>query len=439
VTDPIEFASAPAKKGRSGQGSSLLVRFAVLSVAWMLASWIFAYVCRLRGMMHPYRWPYYYEARGEDFTAFQRRFELFHTVAFFHWYSLSFPYPAPIAIFYKALFAVWGHRAHPIRVFWLFALAVCVVACWMFLQALRRRGVSTLFATGFIVVSVLSSYPLYFVLQRGNVEILLWAFIMATIWAYWHGHMRWAAFFLGIAIALKWYPIILLALFLSRRDYKAIAIALCTAVLTTLLAASLLGPTIPIALRETAKGMSDFVNLYAKTYHMADLGYDHSFFGVFKVVTYRIPKNLPVDINRYFALAAVGGLMLYFLRIRTMPAFNQVAVLLLLSTTLPPVSYDYTLLHLYIPLALFFLYVLDAERCLVAVPHARSILFWFTFSLAPHGYVIYHAHRYCGTFRFVGLMVLLYMFLMYPFPEIANSGTNGRKISEEHRNLLPAT
>jgi hypothetical protein len=41
---------------------------------------------------------------------------------------------------------------------------------------------------------------------------------------------------------------------------------------------------------------------------------------------------------------------------------NKISVLIILSITLPPVSFDYTLLHLYICWAIFTIYLIDAQR-----------------------------------------------------------------------------
>ena len=47
------------------------------------------------------------------------------------------------------------------------------------------------------------------------------------------------------------------------------------------------------------------------------------------------------------SLIAVGALLIYFGRIIRLPRINQIVILLTLSILLPPVSGDYTLVHLY--------------------------------------------------------------------------------------------
>jgi len=51
----------------------------------------------------------------------------------------------------------------------------------------------------------------------------------------------------------------------------------------------------------------------------------------------------------YMAVARRSRFNLYFWRIRTLPRTNQILALTVASIMLPPVSGDYTLIHLYIP------------------------------------------------------------------------------------------
>jgi hypothetical protein len=49
----------------------------------------------------------------------------------------------------------------------------------------------------------------------------------------------------------------------------------------------------------------------------------------------------------YMGIMASGCLLLYVFRIVRLPRVNQIVILLTLSVLLPPVSADYTLVHLY--------------------------------------------------------------------------------------------
>ncbi|MCU1251499.1 MAG: hypothetical protein JWQ49_4528 [Edaphobacter sp.] len=389
--------------------------FAILTVLLTLLSWAVAFFWWRRGMPYPYSWPYYGHSFGTDFSNFQQRFQYFHSDKFFQFKGPVFLYAAPLAAFYHILFVAWGNRSNALPAFEIFGLCVVGAAVLLFYRALRRHGVPANDAALFCFVSGLFSYPLYFDLERGNVEIIVWTFTLIAFWAFRNDRMALAAIFIGFAIAFKWYPVVLLGVFFYPRKYGYIAVALVTAVGVTVLSDLWLGPTITTAFHETLRGAQVFVQLYAV--HYSDLGYDHSFFSVFKFLTYPLHPNLAADLNLYLVLAAVSATALYFLRIRKLPLINQISILIILSVTLPPVSFDYTLLHLYICWGIFVIYLIDAQRAGHSVKFGSLVMGLYAFAMAPHGYVILASRRFCGQLRWIGLAALLYIFFKQPFPE----------------------
>jgi Glycosyltransferase family 87 len=389
--------------------------FSAITVVLTLLSWLFAFVCARLHLPAIYSWPYNVLQPGSDFSSYQERFRHLHTMQFFRIEGLGYLYPAPLAIFYHALFVIWGDRPHPIRILIAFTIASACIATIFFFLALRRRRISVLPAASFCLITLVFSYPLYYEIQRGNVEVAIWITLMAAIWAFRAGRNSLSAVLIGIAIACKWYPVVLLGLFLFPKKWKPIPIALLTAAMVTLFSDWWLGPSGKIAMAETKHGMQEFLDIYA--IHYVVVGYDHSFFAFFKFFIRPFHPNLIVDLGRYLKLAAVGATALYFLRIRKLPVINQISILIILMITLPPVSFDYTLLHLYICFGIFTLYVVDSWRKGTRVPMAGWTMAWFAFAMAPHGYVILYGDRYCGQFRFIGLAALLYIFLKYPFAE----------------------
>jgi hypothetical protein len=406
-------------KQQSARLPAPLRLFAILIIVLTMLSWAFAYFCWLRGMPYPYSWPYYGHAFGTDFSSFQDRFQYFHSIQFFQFKGPVFLYAAPLAVCYHILFAAWGNRSSALPAFEIFGICVACVAALVFYRALRQHGTTAKNATLFCLISVLFSYPLYFDLQRGNVEIIVWTFTLAAFWAFRSDRQGISAILIGFAIALKWYPVVLLGLFFYPRRYRYIAIAIFTAVGVTIFSDLWLGPTIKIAFQETLQGAQTFIQLYAL--HYGDVGYDHSFFSVFKLLIYPLRPDLAANLNRYVLLAAVSATALYFLRIRKLPVINQISILLILSITLPPVSFDYTLLHLYICWGIFVIYLIDAQRAGYSVPFGRLIMGLYAFALAPHGYVIFAERRFCGQLRWIGLAALLYIFLKQPFPEVQSA------------------
>jgi hypothetical protein len=380
------------------------------------ASWLFVLLGRLLHLQIPYFWAYPIRDLGGDFRDYRHLFDHLHSMEFFLGKGTSgipYLYPAPLAIFYHLLFALWGNRAHNLLVLWAFiGLSVCAATIILYL-AMRRRGISSQQAAAFCILTGILSYPLQYEFFRGNVEIFIWVVLIAAMCAYKTDRLWLAGILLGIAIACKMYPIVLLGFCLRRKKFKVLPIALITCVLVDILSDIWLGPTFKAAAIETRHGTQMFLNLYAKGY--IGLEYDHSFFAFFKTAAHHFRPNLDIALGCYMALVGTGCAVLYFVCIRKLPVVNQIVILFILSITLPPVSFDYTLLHLYTCWAIFTLYVLNRYVDGENVPMAGWAMFWFAFAMAPHSYAILFGHQLGAQVRLLGLVALLYLFLKHPF------------------------
>ena len=117
----------------------------------------------------------------------------------------------------------------------------------------------------------------------------------------------------------------------------------------------------------------------------------------------------------YTITTALGGLVAYFARIRKLPFVNQVLCLTLATVMLPPVSFDYTLIHLYTPFALWALLLADrnGERRLLA-PGTQGVLLCFVILFSQVGEVILQGDRLGGQIKAVALLALFVLGLWYP-------------------------
>ncbi len=238
--------------------------FLSATVLLAAATWLFAFLGWLIRPHSVYSWPYSTDDRGGDFRNYQQLFDHIHTMAFFHASGLPYMYPAPLAIFYRLLFVLWGDRPHCILILWAFiALSVCAATIILYL-AMRRRGILAKQAALFCIVTVVLAYPLHYELQRGNVEVLMWVVLIAAVWAYRTDRLWLAGIFLGIAIACKWYPVLLLGFCLRQKKYKVIPIALVVCALVAIMSDVWLGPSFRIAAIETRRGTQLFLDTYGR-------------------------------------------------------------------------------------------------------------------------------------------------------------------------------
>jgi hypothetical protein len=348
-----------------------------------------------------------------DFTLFALAFHHLREPGF--WSDLPlFNYPATaglaIALFYKLPHPVWAYLA--------FLLLLIVAGACLWVARLTKRGIPA-GAAAIFVIAFLVSYPFRFELQRANIEGFVVVFTAGAILALLHRRYWIAATLIGIAGAMKIFPIILLGLLLSPRKYKAIVWGAAVAFLANLCSLWVLGPSIRGANRQIEHGIKLFQQIYVNSLDRTRLFCDHSLFTLFKLPLIELgraddPRLVHAASSIYLAAVAIVGLALFFLVIRKLPLLNQVLILILCAVSLPPVSFDYTLVHLAVPFALLSLYALDewhagevSSKALNASMGLFGVLFADLNLFGFHGELI-------GPIRAVAIIALLGVFLRHP-------------------------
>ncbi len=352
-----------------------------------------------------------------DFTLFAGKFAHFGQADFFRVDpEIPFTYPAPVAVAYEAFFR---YKAHPLALFLGFIVAAFGTAAALLARALRRCGMTWVQAAGFCGASVVLSYPLWFELKQGNIEICVWVLVALGLWAFAKGRGYSAAACFGIAGSMKIFPFVYLGLLLARRRYREIAFAGLVAAGSMAASLALVGPGIKATWRATQAGVAFFRTTYILTFRQEEIGFDHSLFGVYKQVFHHTlpgPEALGHRLSVYMAVAAVGGVALYFLRIWRLPVTNQVLCLSVASVLLPPISFDYTLLHLYVPWAVLVLLAQSSWRRGERVAGLAGALVLMAVVFSPESEVIHHATHLGGQVKAVALMGLMGVGLVYRFP-----------------------
>ena len=114
----------------------------------------------------------------------------------------------------------------------------------------------------------------------------------------------------------------------------------------------------------------------------------------------------------FLLFAAVGGTATFFLRILRLPVANQVLCLCVASILLPPVSFDYTLLHLYVPWAIIVLLAL--ERGARRTPGLIAVMVCFAFTMSIETEVILRGSTLDGPIKALALCALFALALCFP-------------------------
>jgi hypothetical protein len=343
-----------------------------------------------------------------DFALWLPRFDHLHSKDFFGPGPPPFMYPAAGALFYAPFVPLGPHRV------FLFAtalFALSAVATALFIRALVRRGLPPLQTALTVALVVLLSYPFWFELERGNIELLVWMVGAVGIWAFYRGRGYSAATCFALAGAAKLYGLIFLSLFLGRKEQlRYIAFGIAMSVLFTLAALWLLCPDVLYAFHGIQHGFQTFDSHYVAQFMPHAVGYDHSLLALCKHLLWPRHDSYGAASKLYLAAVALAGIALYIWKIRTAPFVNQVMALTVATILLPPVSFDYTLLNLYTPICL--LVVVATASGLTR--GGKIALLLFALIASPMTEIITRAISWEGQLKALLLLALFIVALRYP-------------------------
>ena len=398
----------------------VLQAFLLASVFLLAACLLAEFYCRHTGNLN--HMPYTHVTLDPsddyaDFRMFIGRFRHFHQQDFFspQWGS-PYLYPASVGMLYEPFYV--GHLPYSGQRFLLeLLLGMLVIALW-FRRALIRRGLSKGAATTFALVGAICSYPFYFEFNRGNMEILIWIFAALGVRAFIRDRPWQAANWIGLAGACKIYPFVYLGLLIARKQYKQATYSLLFGAVFIGFSLWALTGSVSVSQAGTAAGLEQFRQIYVLHKRFGEIGLDHSIFGVYKRFAAHVPApdQLAHQLTIYLAVAATIACVLYFVRAWKLPVINQVIFLTVAFIVLPPVSYDYTLLHIYTPFVLMVFLVIDYWRRGVDLPKGVWLVFaCFALLLSPLNEIIVHGERIAGQLKCLILLALAGIALTYRF------------------------
>lgn len=204
------------------------------------------------------------------------------------------------------------------------------------------------------------SYPFLFVIDRGNIESFVFIFIALFFYFYLKKDYMKGIIFLSFAIAMKMYPGIFLLLFLKDKKYREIAYAVFLTFALTF--TSLL--IFKGSLYSNIHGMFSGLNYFKNAYIIGSMGtnYNSSLFGIIKICVLSLKKlswaapflsvKISAAVFSVLSLISVGLSSLYVLFVEK-TLWKQTAILTIVMILLMPVSFDYKLISLFIPVWLF--------------------------------------------------------------------------------------
>lgn len=265
-----------------------------------------------------------------------------------------------------------------------------------------------------LIAVVIMSYPLFSVIDRGNIQGFVVGFIILGLLAFQKKKWRFAICFLAVATALKGYPFIFMFMFLRKREWKYFLSALFASVSFTII--SLL--TFSGGFFQNSKG------LFNKILDLSDTsssitGYSNSLKALLDSLSaLKIPllANLSQSIsNHYFvAIGLTAGLLIFLSLQRKITELGFLITCALLGTFLFDPSPGYVLLLFMVPLTEFFL-----NNQLYQDKTSRLFIILISLLLVPKGIPVktgagWPRCDYCPSFNSVlnPLIQLLLLFIV---------------------------
>jgi len=231
--------------------------------------------------------------------------------------------------------------------FFLLFFSFLIVAAIKYLPSENLTNRLLTFFSLFVV-----SYPILFTLDRGNLECFVFIFLGLFIYCYNTRKVFFEALFLACAIAMKIYPAVFMILFLADRRWKPMFLTVAFTGILTVVSAGLLSGGIWTSLAGLQKNLMAFNTQYINSIH--GLQHNSSIYVPVKLIAVKlgyvkmISVCYPVLAILVFLFASVHIIF------REQEFWKKIAILSFMMIILPQVSYDYKLIHIFLPLLLFF-------------------------------------------------------------------------------------
>lgn len=378
------------------------------------------------GMLQP-NWDPLSDPRFGDLLEYPGTYALLHTRAFFFnvaqrpW---AYPMYSPVAYppFAAAVMAPIYLSGQPELVFLLLS-APWLVACVAWVRGwMRRVGIDAWTATLFPVTIAAMSFPIVRLVHQGNIELVVWMLTATGVWAWVREKNDVAAVLWGCAAAMKLFPLVLLALLLPCRKWRAFGVGVATFALATLWSLWWLGPTVADAWHGSMMNVFGYQGLRMSEWSLKELVANHSAINLAKLSAGVFGLPLSKLARPYYLTGAVVFAAAFFGKLWRMPRANQLLGVTTFMVTFPAISYYHALVHMYAALVLLGWVAVRAQRAGVRVPGLRTTVLLFVPLFVPFTVLTFPAVAlFCGVIQSLVSLMLFLCALQYRFdlPESA--------------------
>jgi hypothetical protein len=377
--------------------------------------------------VYPFNTPLFYPPdRYSDWTNFTLRVSHYGEGDMLSRKDLGLPYPYPLpSLYIYLIFVRLFHNS--LRAYKIATISIFLVGASI-LSAKVRCITHHILPQVAIWLTLFLGFPSLTLYDRGNIEVFIWLFIVLGMLAYICEWKYVSVLCFALAASMKIYPGIFLLLFIPRRQYKALIVGLVAMAALSVSSMLAAGPSIRFTLKQMSISAKVLKDVQIAALDEDSLRFDHSILAEAKQAYYaylhlshRVNRSHPPTFKKlvrvYSFVAPVGFIALYILFLRSMPLLNQFMALTLCAVLLPYVSYEYTLVHVYLMFGVFLIFLLtDVSSDKVSISRKKAMLMMSCFAIVFAPISILELTHVSGQIKGVILLILLGVILDTPMP-----------------------
>lgn len=293
---------------------------------------------------------------------------------------------------------------------WIISLAIFITLfitylIWYIINTLYRNKKLNFAERLNALTLVLLTYPILFILDRANFDIIVFIFISLFVYLYQRGRLTLAVLLLAFPIAMKGYPLVLLTIPLLDKRIRDI---LLTGGLTFALEIVSLAVFKGGLAIEFSKMLASFGTSYSIAFGSGSLVRFNS--SLFTLLLFLKPSLITSSwFNRAYVLlvTAFFFIITFVIYKNNYPFWRRLLIITLMMILFPQSSGDYRLLMLYPPLLLFL-----AQNEKSSIDKVTTILLGLI--LIPKAYYVFYSDVNIGIILNPMLLTILLIIVSIP-------------------------
>jgi len=258
-------------------------------------------------------------------------------------------------------------------------------------------------------VVVLMSYPFLFTFHTGNMESYVFIFLCLFVYYYRCERSIPACICLAMAVSMKVYPVVFLVLMASDRKYRQIFQTLLWIAVFTIVSLVIYSDFSVNGLKEYFGHFVSGQKVYKDMMILNGQGnrFGHSLLNGLRVFMGGSMPAISSIMTQYFlfAVAVFGLLSTYIITHKKIELWKKTMILVICMDILPYTSTDYKLIHLFIPLFLYFNSV-RREKLDLILTFLLALLF------VPKNYYVFPADAYYTLNIVINPLIMLFLLFL---------------------------